>query len=299
MAKPRPARSLVPLREPGLLRRGAASSRRGARRRDRRRARRRRADPGARRRQAGRDDAGVDPRGVARGERERRCVGVIAWMHTFSPAKMWIAGLGRAPEAAPPPAHAVQPRAAVGRDRHGLHEPEPVGARRPRVRVHRDADAARAARRSSATGSEPAVLERIGAWARAACGWHEPQRLRVARFGDNMRQVAVTEGDKVEAQIRLGVAVDGYGVGELADAVRRRPRRRGRAARRRVRGGLRPRARALRAGGDAARLAARCGADRGRPARRSSTRGGVPGVHRHLRGPRTGCGSCRASPSSG
>ena len=66
---------------------------------------------------------------------------------------------------------------------------------------------------------EPATLERVGGWARAACGWHEAARLRVARFGDNMREVAVTEGDKVEAQMRLGVSVNGYGVGDLAAAV--------------------------------------------------------------------------------
>ena len=59
----------------------------------------------------------------------------------------------------------------------------------------------------------------MGTWTRAAAGWHEAQSLRVARFGDNMRDVAVTEGDKVEAQIRLGVSVNGYGVGELAAAV--------------------------------------------------------------------------------
>jgi L-arabinose isomerase len=63
------------------------------------------------------------------------------------------------------------------------------------------------------------VRERIGSWARAACGWREAQRLTVARFGDNMRQVAVTEGDKVEAQLRLGVTVSGYGVGDLVEAV--------------------------------------------------------------------------------
>jgi L-arabinose isomerase len=70
---------------------------------------------------------------------------------------------------------------------------------------------------------DPAVAERIGAWARAACGWHEAQYLRVARFGDNMRQVGVTEGDKVEVQIRLGVAVNGFGVSDLSDAVRAVP----------------------------------------------------------------------------
>ena len=67
---------------------------------------------------------------------------------------------------------------------------------------------------------DPSVPERIAAWARAGAAWREAHQLRVARFGDNMRQVAVTEGDKVEAQIRLGVAVNGYGVTDLVDAVR-------------------------------------------------------------------------------
>jgi L-arabinose isomerase len=67
--------------------------------------------------------------------------------------------------------------------------------------------------------ADPAAVDRIGAWTRAASGWHEAQSLKVARFGDNMREVAVTEGDKVEAQLRLGVAVNGYGVGDLAAAV--------------------------------------------------------------------------------
>ena len=95
------------------------------------------------RRQAGRHDARRHRRGAARGGRSPDCVGVIAWMHTFSPAKMWIAGLTRPAQAAGPPAHAVQPRSPVGGDRHGLHEPPPVRARRPGVRVHPDAAAAR------------------------------------------------------------------------------------------------------------------------------------------------------------
>jgi L-arabinose isomerase len=80
-------------------------------------------------------------------------------------------------------------------------------------------------RRKTVVGhwSDPSVLARVGTWSRAACGWHEAQTLRVARFGDNMRQVAVTEGDKVEAQLRLGISVDGYGVGELVEAVRSAP----------------------------------------------------------------------------
>jgi L-arabinose isomerase len=63
------------------------------------------------------------------------------------------------------------------------------------------------------------VAARIGIWTRAAAGWHEAQTLSVARFGDNMRYVAVTEGDKVEAELRLGVAVNGYGVGDLVEAI--------------------------------------------------------------------------------
>ena len=69
---------------------------------------------------------------------------------------------------------------------------------------------------------DPAVLARLGAWSRAAAGWHEARRLKVARFGDNMRQVAVTEGDKVEAQARLGFSVNGYGVDRPRRAGRRR-----------------------------------------------------------------------------
>jgi L-arabinose isomerase len=66
---------------------------------------------------------------------------------------------------------------------------------------------------------DPAVWSRLGWWSRAAAGWHEAHRLRVARFGDNMREVAVTEGDKVEAQARLGFAVNGYGINELVRHV--------------------------------------------------------------------------------
>src|SRR2546423_8601320 len=64
------------------------------------------------------------------------------------------------------------------------------------------------------------VQAELGAWARAACAWHDWQGARVARFGDNMREVAVTEGDKVEAQRRLGYSVNGYGVGDLVAVVR-------------------------------------------------------------------------------
>jgi L-arabinose isomerase len=146
------------------------------------------------------------------------CVGVIAWMHTFSPAKMWIAGLGALQK---PLLHlhtqhnAALPWSRIDMDFMNLnqsaHGDREFAHLLTRMRI----------RRAIAVGhwSDPRTLGRIGAWARAACGWREGQRLRVARFGDNMRQVAVTEGDKVEAQQRFGFAVDGFGVGDLVDAI--------------------------------------------------------------------------------
>jgi L-arabinose isomerase len=64
------------------------------------------------------------------------------------------------------------------------------------------------------------VQEELGTWTRAACARHDAQQLKVARFGDNMRHVAVTEGDKVEAKLQLGYSVDGYGVGDLVQRIR-------------------------------------------------------------------------------
>jgi L-arabinose isomerase len=146
------------------------------------------------------------------------CVGVIAWMHTFSPAKMWISGLGALQK---PLLHLHTqfnrdlPWGEIDMDFMNLnqsaHGDREFGFIETRMRL----------RRKTVVGhwSDPSVQERIGTWSRAACGWHEAQTLSVARFGDNMRQVAVTEGDKVEAQLRLGIAVNGYGVGELVKAI--------------------------------------------------------------------------------
>jgi L-arabinose isomerase len=147
------------------------------------------------------------------------CVGVIAWMHTFSPAKMWIGGLAALQK---PLLHLHTqfnrdlPWAEIDMDFMNLnqsaHGDREFGYVQSRLRV----------RRKTVVGHwrDPEVVERVAGWARAACGWHEAQSLGVARFGDNMRYVAVTEGDKVEAQIRLGISVDGFGVGDLDDAVR-------------------------------------------------------------------------------
>ena len=150
------------------------------------------------------------------------CVGVIAWMHTFSPARMWIAGLQALQK---PLLHLHTqfnrdlPWGEIDMDfmnlnqaAHGDREFGYIGSRMRRSR-------------KIVVGHwrDPYVAERIAAWTRACAAWREAHRLKVARFGDNMRQVAVTEGDKVEAQIRLGVAVDGYGMSDLVDAVRAAP----------------------------------------------------------------------------
>ncbi|HEY4897338.1 MAG TPA: L-arabinose isomerase, partial [Solirubrobacteraceae bacterium] len=146
------------------------------------------------------------------------CIGVIAWMHTFSPGKMWIAGLDALQK---PLLHLHTqfnrelPWSEIDMDFMNLnqsaHGDREFGFMQTRMGL----------RRKTVVGHwrDPAVVRRVGAWARAACGWHELQGLEVARFGDNMRQVAVTEGDKVEAQLRLGFSVNGYGVGDLARAV--------------------------------------------------------------------------------
>lgn len=145
---------------------------------------------------------------------DSRCIGVLAWMHTFSPAKMWIAGLLALDR---PLAHLHTqfnrdlPWGTIDMDFMNLnqaaHGDREFGFVCARLR--------RARKVVVGHWQEPETQDRLAAWQRAAVGLHEMRRLRVARLGDNMRQVAVTEGDKVEAQIRLGVEVNGYGVGEL------------------------------------------------------------------------------------
>ncbi len=148
-----------------------------------------------------------------------KCVGVIAWMHTFSPAKMWIAGLQALRK---PLLHLHTqfnrdlPWAEIDMDFMNLNQ----AAHGDRELAHIETRLGVARTTVAGHWQDPVVAGRIGAWSRAACAWHEAHRLRVARFGDNMRQVAVTEGDKVEVQVRLGVAVNGFSVSDLADAVR-------------------------------------------------------------------------------
>ena len=147
-----------------------------------------------------------------------RCIGVIAWMHTFSPAKMWIAGLdalGKPLLHLHTQANVSLPWAEIDMDFMNLnqaaHGDREFGYIETRLGVARKTVAGHA--------SDPAVTERIGTWVRAAAGAHEGRHLKLARFGDNMRDVAVTEGDKVEAQLRLGVSVTTYGVNDLVEQV--------------------------------------------------------------------------------
>ena len=145
---------------------------------------------------------------------------------------------------------------------------------------------------------DPACRSASASWARAAAAWHEAHRLKVARFGDNMRQVAVTEGDKVEAQVRLGFSVNGYGVGDLVAAVAAAPRtprstRSWPTAYERLRRGAR-------ACGPAATSTPRCARRRGSRSglRRFLEDGGFQRLHGHLRGPAAARRSCPAWPCS-
>ena len=148
----------------------------------------------------------------------QRCVGLITWMHTFSPAKMWIAGLSMLKK---PYLHLHTqynreiPWTEIDMDFMNLnqsaHGDREFGFIGSRLRLDRKVVVG--------YWQDQDVQTSIGGWSRAACAWSDWQGARVARFGDNMRDVAVTEGDKVEAQIRLGYSVFGYGVSELVSSV--------------------------------------------------------------------------------
>jgi L-arabinose isomerase len=146
------------------------------------------------------------------------CVGVVAWMHTFSPAKMWIAGLT---DLRKPLVHLHTqynrdlPWAEIDMEFMNLNQ----SAHGDREFAFIQTRLRRGRKTVVGHWQDPVVARRLGAWARAAAGWHEAHRLRIARFGDNMREVAVTEGDKVEAQARLGFSVNGYGVSDLSARV--------------------------------------------------------------------------------
>ena len=146
------------------------------------------------------------------------CVGVIAWMHTFSPAKMWISGLDQLRKPLlhlHTQANVELPWAEIDMDFMNLnqaaHGDREFGFVQTRLGIDRLTVAGHV--------SDPRVTTRVGTWTRAALGRAELSRMRLARFGDNMRNVAVTEGDKVEAELRWGVSVNTYGVNELVEVV--------------------------------------------------------------------------------
>ena len=146
------------------------------------------------------------------------CIGLIAWMHTFSPAKNWIAGLSALQK---PLLHLHTqynrdiPWADIDMDFMNLnqaaHGDREFGFMMSRLRL----------RRKVVVGHwrDAAAHGQVGAWARAAAAWQATQSVKVARFGDNMRHVAVTEGDKVAAQATFGYSVNGYGLGDLVELV--------------------------------------------------------------------------------
>ncbi|WP_347331635.1 L-arabinose isomerase [Marinimicrobium locisalis] len=153
-----------------------------------------------------------------RANNDSNCVGLILWMHTFSPAKMWIAGLKALNK---PYMHlhtqfnAELPWADINMDYMNLHQSahgdREFGYIGTRLRQER--------RVVVGHWKQDRVQQEIDDWLRVAMGWNESQGLKVARFGDNMRQVAVTEGDKVAAQIHFGYEVHAFGLGDLAEIV--------------------------------------------------------------------------------
>ena len=138
------------------------------------------------------------------------CAGIVTWCHTFSPSKMWINGLELLQKRG-----AISPPSITGRserrDRHGLHEPE---SGRPRDREHGFIGARLRAPRKIIAGywQDGDVQERLASWMKVAVGVAFSRSLKVMRFGDNMREVAVTEGDKVEVQRKLGWQVNTWAV---------------------------------------------------------------------------------------
>ncbi len=146
------------------------------------------------------------------------CVGLVTWMHTFSPAKMWIAGLKVLQK---PFVHLHTqfnrdiPWSQIDMDFMNLnqsaHGGREFGFIGTRLRIERKVVVG--------YWQDAQVQQQLAIWMRAAAAWHDWQGGKVARFGDNMREVAVTEGDKVEAQKQFGYSVNGYGVGDLVAEV--------------------------------------------------------------------------------
>ncbi len=150
---------------------------------------------------------------------DETCAGVITWMHTFSPAKSWILGLQ---EYRKPLLHLHTqfnreiPYDSIDMDfmneNQAAHGDREYGHIVSRMKIERKVIVG--------FWDDKVVQERIASWMRTAIGVIESSHIRVMRIADNMRNVAVTEGDKVEAQIKFGWEVDAYPVNEIAEAVK-------------------------------------------------------------------------------
>jgi L-arabinose isomerase len=148
----------------------------------------------------------------------KNCIGIITWMHTFSPAKMWINGLKILRK---PLLHLHTqfnrdiPWDSIDMDFMNLnqsaHGDREFGFIMSRMRMNRKVVVGH--------WDDKGVHEKINIWARAAAGWNDWQGAKFVRFGDNMREVAVTDGDKVEAQLKFGYSVNTHGVGDLVAVI--------------------------------------------------------------------------------
>jgi L-arabinose isomerase len=149
---------------------------------------------------------------------EKNCIGIITWMHTFSPAKMWIGGLKILQKPI------LQLHTQFNRDipwneidmdfmnlNQSAHGDREAGFIMSRMRIERKVVAGH--------WKDEKVQQQMDTWIRAAAGWHDWQGAKFVRFGDNMRYVAVTEGDKVEAELKFGYSVNTYGVGDLVKVI--------------------------------------------------------------------------------
>ncbi len=146
------------------------------------------------------------------------CIGLIIWCHTFSPAKMWIGGLSILNKPfvhLHTQFHRDLPWSKIDMDYMNLHQAahgdREFGFMCTRMRLERKVVVGH--------WKDPEVHVRIGAWTRAARGWNASQGAKICRIGDNMREVSVTEGDKVAAEARFGYSVNGYGVGDVVAFV--------------------------------------------------------------------------------
>jgi L-arabinose isomerase len=157
---------------------------------------------------------------MAQANESKACIGIIAWMHTFSPAKMWIQGLKKLQK---PLLHLhTQFNRDIPWDKidmnfmnlnQSAHGDREFGFMMSRMRLNRKVVVG--------YWRDEQVLSEISSWARAAAAWADWQGARFVRFGDNMRQVAVTEGDKVEAEMKFGFSVNTHGVGDLVARIKK------------------------------------------------------------------------------